>query len=180
MEIENADNGAHKKIYPDQDGVIRADITADEPVFSGDFTVTVCAVDRVGNEAQVTYTTLEFDLKAEIRRILDPHEPVFQCGESGVLNITTWGYAERVEIEFPVALTELDDTLDHVYVYDLKPLYKQEESFAFQIPLYAPEDLAYQVVVRAYKGDAMLERYPAFAVMDVAGSILDEVRTRLR
>ena len=180
LEVENADNGAQKKIYPDQDGVIRADITVDEPIFSGDFTVTVSAIDRVGNESHTSYTTLEFDLKARVERILEPHEPVFHCGESGILTITTWGYAERVEVEFPEALTMQDDTLGQVYVYELKPFYKQEEKYSFQIPLYVPENADYQVIVRAYKGEAMLERYPAFAVMDISGSVLDEVRTRLR
>ena len=119
-------------------------------------------------------------MKARIERILEPHEPVFHCGESGILTITTWGYAERVEVEFPEALTMQDDTLGQVYVYELKPFYKQEEKYSFQIPLYVPENADYQVIVRAYKGEAMLERYPAFAVMDISGSVLDEVRTRLR
>ena len=180
VQIENKDNGARRKIYPDGNGEICIDITEDIPVFSGDFSVSVTAIDQVGNENTVCYTTLEFDLQAEVERILEPHASAFQCGESGILKITTWGYAERVEVEFPEVMTQQDDSLNRVYVYDLKTAYKQEESFEFQVPLYIPENADYQVTVRAYKGNAMLEQHPAFAVIEVSGTVLNELRTRLR
>jgi hypothetical protein len=48
------------------------------------------------------------------------------------------------------------------------------------IPLYVTENTDYTVTVRAYKGDKMLERHPALAVLGVEGTVLDELRTRLR
>lgn len=179
-EIVNKDNGGKRKLYPDGTGKIRIDLTEDIPVFSGDFTITVTAVDNVGNEKTVVYTTLEFDLQAKLTRVLEPHEPVFRKGESGMLKITTWGYAERVEVEFPEEMSQVDDGLDRVYIYDLKTDYKQEETIEFEVPLYMQEGADYRITVRAYKGDAMIEQYPAFAVMDVSGTVLDELRTRLR
>ena len=188
VEIENQDNGAKQILYPqtipdsdsDAAGGIVVDITEDIPIFSGDFTVTATAVDNVGNRNVITYTTLEFDLKTQVERILEPHEPEFKCGESGVLTIKTWGYAERLEIEFPEEMTQFDDSLNRIYEYELKMEYDHEESLVFQVPLYVPERTEYEIIVRAYKGDSMLEQHPALAVVGVSGTVLDELRTRLR
>lgn len=180
LEIENLDNGAKRTCMPGDDGVIAVDICEDEPIFSGDFVVTAYAVDHVGNEYTESYGTTEFDLQVSIERILEPHDPVFKCGESGWLRIKCWGYAERIEIEFPEEMTKWNPELNHVYEYPLKGAYMQEEQYEFMIPLSAPEGVDYTVTVRAYKGDKMLERHPALVVMGIRGSILDELRTRLR
>jgi hypothetical protein len=180
LTIENLDNGATKYFYPDEEGVITVDICVDEPIFSGDFNVTAYACDNVGNNRTVEYGTTEFDLQVSIERVLAPHEPEFKRGESGILHIESWGYAERIEIIFPEELSAEDESLNHVYVYDLTPAYKQKEDYEFMIPLYVPENTDYTVTVRAYKGDKMLERHPALAVLGVEGTVLDELRTRLR
>jgi hypothetical protein len=180
LEIDNLDNGATKYFYPDETGVIGVDICEDEPIFSGDFNVTAYACDNVGNNRTLEYGTTEFDLQAAIERVLAPHEPEFKRGESGILHIESWGYAERIEIIFPEELSSEDESLNHVYVYDLTPAYKQEEDYEFMIPLYVTENTDYTVTVRAYKGDKMLERHPALAVLGVEGTVLDELRTRLR
>ena len=180
LEIYNFDNGAGERIYADDQGSIVLNITADEPEFSGDFSVTAHACDRVGNESELTYATTEFDLRVEVERVLEPHEPIFRRGESGRLKLTTWGYADRVEVEFPVELTRENPDLDRVYRYELKASYRQEEIQDFVIPLYAPEKSRYEVIVRAYKGDKMLEERPAFGVLGISGSVLDELRTILR
>lgn len=49
----------------------------------------------------LTYGTTEFALASSVERILSPHDPIFKCGESGILTFTTWGYADRVEVIFP-------------------------------------------------------------------------------
>ena len=64
------------------------EVTQEEPVFNGEFTVTGYAVDNVGNETQETWRVTEFALDTEITRILAPHEPLFKRGESGILHIT--------------------------------------------------------------------------------------------
>ena len=180
VEIENLDNGCVLSLSPDENGVISVDITEDVPVFSGDFTVLVYAVDNVGNESTLSFSTTEFDLRAEITRVLEPHEPLFKRGESALLKITSWGYADRIEVEFPEEFLGQPGVENQVYVYEDSPMYRQEEEYGFMIPLYVPEDAAYKVTVRAYKGDKMLERYPELAVFGVHGTVLDELRTRLR
>lgn len=180
LEIENLDNGCLERYVPDAEGVIVVDICEDEPIFSGDFRVTAYASDNVGNENSIICSTLEFDLSAEIERVLEPHEPQFKRGESGCLRIVSRGYAERIEIEFPPEFVEANPELNQVYVYKDNPMYKQEESCEFMIPLYVPERREYTITVRAYKGDRMLEAHPALAVLGVEGSVLNELRTRLR
>lgn len=179
VEIHNTDNESYKTWQPDASGMIQIDLTAESPIFSGDFSVTAVAVDNVGNESREMYQVTEFALETEVTRILAPHEPVFQRGESGVLSITTWGYVERVEVEFPESLTDLDDSLNGTYTYDL-PRYRQEEQQQFMIPLYVPEDGEYTITVRAYKGGRNLEAYPETEVIKIRGTVLDEIRTRLR
>lgn len=180
LEITNTDNAGVKTYTPEEDGSIRIEITTDEPIFSGDFIVTGYAADNVGNETEVSYSTTEFALQTEIERILQPHDAVFKCGESGILTITTWGYADRVEIEFPDTLTALNPELNGTYVYTENPGYKKQEQLQFMIPLNTPGNQQYVITVRAYKGDKKLEDYPSLSIIAVDGSVLDELRTRLR
>lgn len=180
LEITNTDNANRKTYTPQPDGSIRLEITRDEPIFSGDFVVTATAIDHVGNERTVDYSTTEFALQADIERILAPHDPIFKCGESGILTITTWGYAERVEVEFPTELTGVNPELNQIYVYTAHPKYRQVEQVQFMIPLDMPENQQYTITVRAYKTGRHLEDYPSLSTISVDGSVLDELRTRLR
>lgn len=180
LTIENTDNTVVKTYTAEEDGGIRVVITEDEPIFSGDFTVTAYAKDNVGNCRIEEYRVTEFALETEVKRILEPHEPLFKCGESGILTITTWGYADRVEVSFPEEMRELHPELDTVYTYTMTPGYKQEEQLQFMIPLYTPPDEGYTITVSAYKGDRRLEEHPSLSIVEVRGSVLDELRTRLR
>lgn len=180
VKISNTDNAVEKTYLPDTNGVISLDITAEDPIFSGDFTVTAYAVDNVGNKNTLQYGTTEFQLTARIERILEPHEPLFKRGESGILTITTWGYADKVEVIFPEEMTAWNPELNHVYSYIDSPGYKQEENLQFMIPLRMPENGSYEITVKAYKGDKKLEEHPSLKTLSVDGTILDDVRTRLR
>lgn len=179
-EIYNTDNTAKKTYLPDEAGTIRIDLTEEEPIFSGDFVVTVTAVDNVGNIREEVCSTTEFALETSVERILEPHEPVFKAGESGILTITTWGYADRVEVEFPEELTALNPELNHTYEYTESPGYQKQERLQFMIPLYAPENQQFVITVRAYKGDKQLEEHPSLSIQEEGGSILQDFRTRLR
>lgn len=178
--IKNTDNAIIKTYLPDVDGSIRITITEDEPIFSGDFTVLGYAVDNVGNENNLSYGTTEFALASSVERILSPHDPIFKCGESGILTFTTWGYADRVEVIFPESMTALDPTLNKVYDYTDCPGYMITEHLQFMVPLYTPENQNLEITVRAYKGDKKLEDHPTISVIGVSGTVLDEFRTRLR
>lgn len=180
LTVYNMDNNCSRKFVPDAAGIIRVELAADDPLFSGDFTVTARAVDNVGNEATVSEGTTEFGLTARIERILTPHDPVFRNGESGILSIAVWGYPDYVEIEFPEEMAKQDPGLNRRIDYAGSPRYSQEEEIRFMIPLYTPANADYAVKVRAYKGDRQLEQYPEISVVEVSGTVLDDFRTRLR
>lgn len=178
--IQNTDNYCNRTYTPEADGHIYIDLTEELPVFSGSFVIHINAVDNVGNVRRLSYDITEFSLSASISRILEPHEPVFKCGESGILHITTWGYADYVEVEFPKEMLELNPALNKTYYYRSDSVYKQEEELQFMIPLYTPANAKYTITVRAYKGNKKLEEYPALSTISVEGSVADELRTRLR
>lgn len=175
LQIENLNNFS-KEIYPaDENGIVRVEITRSTPLFSGDILVTAHAEDNVGNETEQSWYVTEFALETKVERILEPHDPVFKRGESGILHITAWGYVDRVEVEFPDFLSEYSRVIDYGDLTD----YRCDEQVEFMIPLYALED-SYEITVRAYKGDRRLEDRPVIRTIQVKESVLDEIRTRLR
>lgn len=180
VEIENLDSVYSVKYIPDEEGNIHLKLSDREAVLNGDFVIRIYAVDHVGNETIQEYSATEFALQVEISRILEPHTPIFQCGESGILTIHTYGYAERVEVEFPAEMTALNPQLNQVFDYSGETEYKKEESVQFMIPLNTPVQENYCITVRAYKGDKKLEQYPTLGTISVSGTILNELRTRLR
>ena len=48
------------------------------------------------------------------------------------------------------------------------------------IPLYMEDNAHLEITVRAYKGGKQLEDHPEISVISVGGTVLDEIRTRLR
>lgn len=177
--IQNEDNFSEETYIADETGEICVELTAEEALFTGNLTLTAQAVDRVGNVTTISKRLTEFALETELSRILEPHTPIFKCGESGILTIRIFGYATRLEVEFPESLTALNPDLNKVFVYD-DPMYLVEESVQFMVPLYTPENEEYEIIVRAYKGDEVLEEHPTFHTIAVEGSVLEEIRTRLR
>lgn len=180
ISIYNSDNAIEKTYLPDEDGSITLEITKDEPVFSGDFTLTAYARDHVGNEMQKSFGATEFALETDVERILDPHDPIFKCGESGILTISTRGYVDRVEVEFPEEMSKLNPALNQVFVYRDSPDYQKEEKLQFMVPLYTPVNSDFTITVRAYKGDKKLEEHPSISVIQVGDTVLEDFRTRLR
>lgn len=176
LKVENLDNFGTAVYVPEEDGVIRVEVTREEAIFAGDFAVTGYAADNVGNETAESWYVTEFSLKTEVQRILSPHDPLFKRGESGILTVAAWGYVDRVEIVFPDFLSAYNQSFD----YTENPDYKKEEGIQFMIPLYAPEGEEYEITVIAYKGDRKLEEHPSIRTLNVEGSVLDEIRTRLR
>lgn len=176
VEICNDDNGSFVTYESDADGGISINLTEENAVFNGSYTITVTAVDNVGNRRTLSHKITTLALETSVRRILAPHAPVFQRGESGILTVDTWGYVERIEVEFPRELAALNPELGCTYTYDI-PSYEQTEELQFMIPVYVPEDGTYSITVRAYKGDRELVDYPE---IEIKGTILDDFRTRLR
>lgn len=179
VKIKNQDNFSSRTYYPDENNCICIEITKDEVLFSGDISVNAYAVDCVGNERVVSYGATEFGLTTDVKRILTPQEPIFKCGESGILTIKTWGYAERVEVEFPEEFTSRNPHLNQSFYYTESPLYEQTEALQFMVPLGVPMNQQYEIVIRAYKGEKMLDEQPLISTVE-GGSVLEEIRTRLR
>ncbi|MDR0949101.1 MAG: hypothetical protein LBM69_06270, partial [Lachnospiraceae bacterium] len=180
VEITNDDNKITNRYEAGVDGSIRITITEDEPIFSGDFTVTVSATDNVGNHQSKAQGATEFALTTNITRILSPHDPIFKRGESGILEITAYGYIDIVEVVFPTEMTDQNPDLNTSFIYTNAPSYVQNENLEFMVPLYMPDDGEFIISVKAYKDGKEINLFPSLNVIKVEGSVLDEIRTRLR
>ncbi len=179
VEIKNMDNGMVRR-YEDTmlTGQIVFEVTEEDLVFAGEFQIMVVAEDAVGNRTVEGSNLLGVGLQAYVERVLEPHNASFKRGESGILHIQTMGYVERVEILLPEMLVQEGEPTEIVYVYPLSE-YLQTESLEFVIPLKAPEGVS-TIQVKAYKAGTELEKQPQYLTIEVQGSILDELRTRLR
>ncbi|MBQ6696746.1 MAG: InlB B-repeat-containing protein [Lachnospiraceae bacterium] len=179
IEILNLDNGTVMRLEDDSlSGKIHLEITAQELVFNGEFSIMVYAADRVGNETVLSNSVLGIGLEASIERILGEPFLIFQRGESGLLHIETIGYIERLDITFPEAFVKEDSSLKQSIVYK-NPDFRRKEEVPFVIPFTVP-DGEMQVLVKAYKAGTELEKKPVLLSIKVEGSILDELHTRLR
>ncbi len=179
VEVNNHDNGSVQRFSDDsQKGKIRLTISEDALIFQGDFTVFVYASDRVGNEFLASNDILGVGLEAGVEKILDPDASVFKGGESGILQIKTTGYVEKVEIHYPEAFVQEDNTLPQTIYYEI-PSYQKIEEIPFLVPLDMPDGEVH-ISVKAYKSGTTLEENPQVITIKVKGSILDEIRTRLR
>ncbi len=159
-------------------GKIEFVISGENMAYNGEFAVIVYSVDKVGNETVVSTKLLGVGLSAYVERILEPHEDAFKRGESGMLHIQTIGYVERVEVSFPQEFAEEGAQYNQVFVYDI-PNYMQNEVVEFMIPLMVL-DGAKVIQVKAYKAGTELEKTPQLLTIEIRGSVLDELRTRLR
>lgn len=164
-----------EKTYPSGiDGHIIMDLTdKDDYAFDGDFIITIHAIDNVGNDAAISYSTTGFSLSASVTRMREPLAPLFKKGEYGLLHVTTMGYVEKVVIEPLDPLFPEEIVLTYEY-----PSIINTEKIRFKIPLEA-EDGTYRITVRAYKNGKILEAYPKIATLEVNGCILDDLRRRI-
>lgn len=178
VDVYNQDNGSTQRFTDQGTGRIRLYLSCEEALFSGDFMVIAHAADHVGNEEAAASQLQGLSLQVKLERMLEPHDPVFKAGESGILSILTVGYVERVEVIFPPEMTALDPSLNRVYTYAV-PDYVQEEQLIFMVPLQMPDSVT-EITVRAYKKDADIEEHPQLATITVGGNVLDELRTRLK
>jgi hypothetical protein len=180
VEIYNSDSMVRQTYQHDNGSGIDISFGQDGLMNLGVYEFTISAEDNVGNRVCETIRNSEFELKAEIEKIRETSEKAFARGESGILHISTYGYVDRVEVEFPEEMIKYDSGLNATYEYTSSPLPMREEWLRFTIPLDTPTGTSYIITVRAYKEGKQLERYPALCTIEVQGSILDELRTRLR
>lgn len=178
--ISSPDNDCQMYFYPAEDGRIRLQEDPSQPIWGMDVRITITAYDNVGNETLLEYSSNCLGLDASMRRLREPHEPVFKAGESGRLTIRTTGYADSVTVSFPSELTALSSGLNGSYDYAGNREAVKVEEREFMIPLYAPPDGGYFVTVTAKKGDRLVTRKVFFQVTEEGGSLLSQLRTRLR
>lgn len=172
VEIYNTENGSYAWYEGDEAGRITLNRKEDTTLFAGEFVMTLVAVDKVGNRLYDIFHVTGMGLETKVERILAPHEPVFKRGESGILSIETWGYLERVVVEFPEYLAAYNSTFEYHSAQ-----YQTGESIQFMIPLYDVEDGILEITVWAYKGlESLVEKQQIV----IAGTVLEELRTRLR
>lgn len=181
--ITNNDTGAVQTIESNGEHVI-LNVTDDNSIFIGNFDVVVEAHDNVGNTSSAGANTHEFDMTAWITRILDPHDPLFREGESGILHVRTFGFADRIEVTFPEGLEAYSKVID----YENFREYEKNDEVQFMIPLYYMRDYFdgadhvdnVPLTVKAWKGDLELTAHPKMSVFTMEGTVLIEFRDRLR
>jgi len=141
--------------------------------------VTSYIIDYAGNSLPMieSETVPAFVLKADMIRCLGD-APSWKAGEAGSIHIYTAAYVDSVKVTFPDSWVALDNSLDsHIYPYAaVGRAYEKEEDDLFYIPLRA-QDGGYTITVHAYKDG--YEKTIEFH-LNSSGSILDELRTRLR
>ena len=71
------------------------------------------------------------------------------------------------------------ESWDQTFVYAV-PQDEVTEELTFMIPLGLDEDGEFEIIVRAFKGERELTERPQLSTVKVRGTILDELRTRLR
>ena len=179
VEVRNNENGTVKR-FEDTAGTgkIHLVISDEDTLYLGEFEIAVYAADCVGNETIQNNDLLGVGLKAYVERVLAPHTPQFKRGESGVLYVETTGYIEKLEISFPKAFVQADETLSRSIVYEV-PDYRRTEEIPFIVP-FSVSDGEMIIQIRAYKAGTELDAEPKLVTIKVKGSILDELRTRLR
>jgi len=176
--VENREDYSTRVYLPDGAGKIVLDFT-ENSALPGEREVTLEAVDRVGNVRRKTFVVSLFGMDCTVERVLEPHGTVFACGESGVLKIHTWGLADRVEITFSPVLSALDNGLNQTIEYPT-PVWETRENVVFMIPMDAPQNQSYTITVKAYRTSLSLETKPKVLTITVEGTILNQLRTRLR
>ncbi len=147
--------------------MVEIPINGSSSLFYGDVSFELVATDNVGNTNSVTYGALNFGLTASLSKT-----GVLPRGTGVVLNFTTTGYADRAEVIWPAEFEPLPNNFD----YTSNPEYAKSEAIGFILPLNGTQD-TYYITVRAYKDGRMLEEV---LPIQVSGSILDEVRIRIR
>lgn len=175
--VRNGDNGMERELAPAEDGRISLEVNARDSLFAGGYSLRIWAVDRVGNRIDRVFANQSFALEASLEKIRG--KGAFRRGEWGILRFWALGYVDRVEVELPPALAGGEEFQVFAFDYSGRKAWQQQEAIELAIPMTAPEG-EHGIMIRAYKGEAQLERYPLARVVDVQGSITGDLRSRLR
>ena len=159
------------------------------------------AEDIAGNTRPLKSEVFDtFTVNATVRRVLDgdrnePYIPTFRNGEAGVLEIKTTGFVQELVVVFPDGL--VDDDEDGVGVKEKTVILRKdktdesvtygksdEDQYVFFVPLKIEDGLEdrdeakkFTINVTAIKNDMGEDDS---ADLFVSGSVLNQIRTRLR
>ena len=175
--ITNPDSGERRVYNQSADGHIRLNLNQDESIFQGSFAIEITAKDNVGNETVITYNPVNIILQATISKIQDDGYATYAKGEGAYLNIATYGYADRVEIDWPTKILEANPDLPTFIDYGSDRLYEHQEQISFVVPFTANEGERLEIPVRAYKDGVVKEQKP---YLEVSGNIMDDIRYRIK
>jgi len=174
--ITNKDNQLERTYYGSEVDEIWIPVNQSDPLFMGELSFLVVAVDRVGNANVIGENGLTFTLDASVSKERAPEEHAFKMGEGAVLEIATSGYVERIEVMFPEAWQTVFPEMNQVYIYE-QPQLRTKETKHFSVPLETTAQI-HEIIVIAYKNGEMLTRKPTVMVLEE--SVLDELHTRIR
>lgn len=178
IEVANQNTGESKRYYPDGTGHICLDFNdANYALFDGDLTVTVTAVDNVGNRYEKTYGTQVFTLHTRLGNVVSPADNHVMRNGIARLDIVTRGYADRVVVELPPELLPGNEGLQLEYNYPTHSNFYEDEILLIRIPKDCPLT-TYTVRVTAYKGGEIRQSDPQLIVID--GNAFGDVRVRIR
>ena len=175
--IQDLHSGETKRLHSDG-SAIAVDLNEGRS-HAGNLKITIMATDAVGNKAVKEIKYWAYYVLAFIERVLSPHEPVFKTGESGWLQIIASEKVDKVEVRFPVELCDKDPSLNQWVTFEKNAIEKRE-TLLFQIPLGTPEKDEYAVELYPYADGVLLSPNPIKCYFRVQGSVLEELRTRLR
>lgn len=167
VKVTNIDNYSTQTFVADEAGMVSIPVNGNSSLFYGDVSFELVGVDNVGNVGKVTYGAVNFGLTAHLSKT-----GVHPRGTGVILYFTTTGYADRAEVVWPAEFDALPNRFD----YTSNPEYAKSEAIPFVLPLNGTQD-SYDIIVRAYKDGRMIEEV---LTIQVAGSILDDVRVRIR
>ena len=96
----------------------------------------------------------------------------------------TKGFADRIEVTFPVGLESYTQVID----YENDREFEKNDEIQFMIPLYYMRDYFdgadhvdnVPLTVKAYKGSQELTATPKMSVFNLANTVLEEFRDRLK
>lgn len=174
--IHNKDNHMKEEFACDGNGRIKIELDKENPLFTGEIVISAVAIDQVNNAYILGEDGLTFTLETKLYGERYPERNILKNGDGVILDIFTKGYVERVEVVMPEELAGVDGRTYYVFEYDI-PALRGKERIKFHIPLNAPWK-EYELIVKAYKNGQMLISKPTVVV--VKGSVLDELRTRIR
>ncbi|MBQ7933243.1 MAG: hypothetical protein IJ327_00425, partial [Lachnospiraceae bacterium] len=175
--IVNKDQYVQREIRSTDGQYLELRLAETDPLLAGDVEIRFLAVDNVGNRRYMVVENPFFSMTATVERILSPHEPLFKAGESGRILVDTYGFARRLEVRYPSDWAEWGFPKGENFDYGQSTVYHRQEQLQFMVPLKAREG-SYEFEVKAYKeGGGYLEQT---LQIQVKGSILDELHTRLR